>query len=53
MDSSADFCLFDAEMGEAIGIDTKNGQPREVFGVGGKPSIYYLHKVMIEVGGWN
>jgi len=51
VDSGADFCVFDAEMGEVIGIDVKKGKPNEVFGVGGKVSIYYLHKVKIEVGG--
>ena len=52
VDSGADMCLFDAEIGEAIGIDIKKGSPREVFGVGGKASVYYLHKVTIIVGGW-
>ena len=52
VDSGADFCLFDAEMGEAIGIDIKKGKPREVFGVGGKASLYYLHNMVIEIGGW-
>lgn len=52
VDSGADLCIFDEEIGEAIGIDVKNGIPQEVFGVGGKASIYYLHDVEIEVGGW-
>ena len=52
VDSGADMCLFDAEIGEAIGIDIKKGKAREVFGVGGKASIYYWHKVTIVVGGW-
>lgn len=52
VDSGADMCLFDAEIGEAIGIDIKKGRMKEVFGVGGKASIYYWHKVTIEVGGW-
>ena len=52
VDSGADLCIFDEEIGEAIGINVKNGTPQEVFGVGGKTSIYYLHDVEIEVGGW-
>jgi len=52
VDSGADLCIFDEEIAEAIGIDVKNGMPQEVFGVGGKASIYYLHVVEIEVGGW-
>ena len=52
VDSGADICLFDQSVGEAIGIDIKSGKMREVFGVGGKVSLYYLHPVTIEVGGW-
>jgi hypothetical protein len=52
VDSGADLCIFDAEIGEALGLDIIKGKPREVFGVGGKASVYYLHKVDIEVGGW-
>ena len=53
VDSGADLCLFDAEIGDALGIDVKKGSAKEVFGVGGKASIYYLHKIAIEVGGWD
>ena len=52
VDSGADICLFDQSIGEAIGIDIKSGKVKEVFGVGGKASLYYLHPVTIEVGGW-
>lgn len=52
VDSGADLCLFDAEIGEQIGLDIKKGKPLEIFGVGGKASVFYLHKVTIEVGGW-
>jgi hypothetical protein len=40
VDSGADLCIFDAEIGEALGIDVKKGKPKEVFGVGGKASVY-------------
>lgn len=52
VDSGADICLFDAEIGEFLGINVRSGKPQEVFGVGGKVSIYFLHKISIEVGGW-
>ncbi len=42
VDSGADICFFDEEIGKAIGIEMKTGKLREVFGVGGKTSIYYL-----------
>lgn len=51
VDSGADICLFHADIGELLGIDIAKGRPQEVFGVGGKASIFYLHPVMIEVGG--
>ena len=53
VDSGADLCIFDSQVGEIIGIDLKKGKPMQVFGVGGKASIYYLHKVTIEVGGYS
>jgi len=52
VDSGADFCIFNSEAGEALGINVMKGKPRQVFGVGGKASLYYLHKIKIEVGGW-
>lgn len=52
VDSGADLCIFDEEVGKAIGIDVRKGKKREVFGVGGKSSVYFLHNVEIEVGGW-
>ena len=52
VDSGADFCLFHAEIAEALGIDIRKGKMGLVTGIGGKESQYFLHKVMIEVGGW-
>lgn len=52
VDSGADLCIFDAEIGKAIGINVEDGKKYEVFGIGGKASFYYLCKVKIEVGGW-
>lgn len=52
VDSGADICLFSEEIGRALGIDVDKGSPKEVFGIGGKVSLYYIHPVTIEVGGW-
>jgi hypothetical protein len=52
VDSGADLCLFDEEIGTLLGIEVTKGEPCEVFGVGGKVSLYYLHMVQIEVSGW-
>jgi len=51
VDSGADLSFFDEEIGQILGIDVRHGKPCEVFGVGGKTSLYYLHRVKIEVGG--
>ena len=52
VDSGADLCLFEAELAEFLGIEVSKGLAKEVFGVGGKAFIYYLHKITIQVGGW-
>ncbi len=52
VDSGADLCIFDAEIGEAIGLDIAKGKRKQVFGVGGKASLYYLHTISMKVGGW-
>lgn len=52
VDSGADLCIFHAEMADVLGIDFKKGKPQEVFGVGGKASLFYIHPIEIVVGGW-
>ena len=52
VDSGADACFFHAEVGEWLGLDIKTGKAEEVFGIGGKASVYYRHKIVIEIGGW-
>lgn len=54
IDSGADFCIFDAEIGEAIGIDIKNGEKVEFGGIQQlKGATAYIHNVKIEIGGWS
>lgn len=54
IDSGADFCIFDAEIGEYLGIDIKSGK-KEIFGgiqeKGGAKA--FLHEVILDIGGWN
>jgi len=52
VDSGADICVFDTELAEALGITMSMGVPRELFGVGAKASVCYMHKVTIDVAGW-
>lgn len=52
IDSGADFCIFDAEIGEGLGINIKSGEEIQFGGIqnlGGAKA--YVHKVGIEVGG--
>lgn len=54
IDSGADFNIFDAELGEYLGIDVKSGI-KELFGGvqerGGAEA--FLHKVDLNIGGWD
>lgn len=54
IDSGADFNIFDAEIGEYLGIDVKSGT-KEIFGgiqkKGGAEA--FLHEVTLNIGGWD
>lgn len=54
IDSGADFCIFDGEVGEYLGLDVRSGK-REMFGGvqerGGAEA--FLHKIILNVGGWD
>ncbi len=52
VDSGADFCIFDAQIGELLGIDIADGEPQTVSGITGAAETYYVHTVTIKVGGW-
>lgn len=52
VDSGADICIFDAQIGEIIGIDIKKGEKKTVSGITGKSEFYFLHSVKLNVGGW-
>ncbi len=52
VDSGADLCIFNSEIADAIGLEWQKGEKHEVFGIGGKASVYYLLPIEIKVGGW-
>lgn len=52
VDSGADFCIFDAQIGEILGIDVEKGEPQPVSGITGATETYYVHAITIKVGGW-
>lgn len=54
IDSGADFCIFDAEIGEYLGIDIRSGIKARFGGIQERGSAEsYLHQVTINVGGWD
>ena len=51
VDSGADFCILDAQIGELLGISIETGQEQKVGGITGTLESYYVHNVVIRVGG--
>lgn len=52
IDSGADFCIFHAQIGEALGIEIKNGKVLEFYGVTGEKKQAFFHNISIIIGGW-
>jgi len=52
VDSGADFCILDAQIGELLGIDIESGTAMKVAGITGVAKAYYIHAVKMSVGGW-
>lgn len=53
IDSGADFCIFDAKLGEYLGLDVKSGMKERFGGIQRMSGAeVFLHKVFIAVGGW-
>lgn len=51
IDSGADFCIFHAQIGEAVGIDIKKGKMLEFYGIVGDKKEAFFHNISISVGG--
>ena len=52
VDSGADFCIFDAEIAEILGIPVNEGKKKEFSGVTGTKAIMYMYPAEIKIGGW-
>lgn len=53
VDSGADFSIFHAEVGDALGLNIKDGYEIKYGGVQeGSPATAYVHKIILTVGGW-
>lgn len=50
VDSGADICMVDADLGRAIGLTIEEGEPFELGGVTGTTQMGYIHTVTITVG---
>jgi len=51
IDSGADRCLFNAEIGREIGLDIKTGEKEIFSGIEGGQIIAYLHKIQLKIIG--
>jgi len=54
IDSGADFCIFDAEVGEYLKLNVKSGVMIEFGGIqsiGGAKA--YIHRINLDLGGYN
>jgi len=52
VDSGADMCIFDAQLGEALGLNVYDGEENKVYGITGTLENYYIHPVTINIGGY-
>mgnify|MGYP001568874295 FL=1 len=52
VDSGADFCIFDSQIGDLLDIPLLDGERHEVSGITGVAETYYTHAVTLIIGGW-
>ena len=53
IDSGADFCILDGEIGETLGLDVRDGFRVTFGGIQAAGSAEaFLHRVALQVGGW-
>ena|SRR3989344_4963242 len=53
IDSGADLCIFDAQLATILGVSLGKGKKKKVGGITGNLQFFYVHQVIIEVGGWD
>lgn len=49
VDSGADECIFDAQIGELLGLNVQAGRKRSISGITGAEEAAYVHPVTIRV----
>ncbi|KKU55858.1 hypothetical protein A3H89_04290 [Candidatus Amesbacteria bacterium RIFCSPLOWO2_02_FULL_48_11] len=53
IDSGADLCIFDGQIAQVLGISVRKGQKRFVGGITGTERPFFVHPVLILIGGWD
>jgi predicted aspartyl protease len=53
IDTGAADCLFDYEVGEALGIDLGGGVEKEYYGIAGQSVKGYIHEIQLQIHGFN
>jgi hypothetical protein len=51
IDSGASRCIFHAGLGKGVGFNIEKGEVEETYGISGKPTLLYLHKISLYVAG--
>lgn len=51
IDSGADYSIFHAEIGEALGLDIRSGERMTYVGIGGVRKNGFRHSVVLELAG--
>ncbi len=51
IDSGADFCIFNREIEELLGLDKEGGNCESFGGITGEKALAFFHKLQISVGG--
>jgi hypothetical protein len=51
IDSVADKCLFNAQIGREIGLEVEKGKPETFMGIEGGRLVAYIHKIKLQVVG--
>ncbi len=51
IDSGADRCLFNAQIGKEIGLDLEKGEKEIFSGIEGGKIVAYLHKIQLQIIG--
>lgn len=52
IDSGADWCVFQGNVGQAIGININSGKKQELVGLKQESLVAYFHNIILCVGGW-